>query len=202
MVMPAADADTLSRVDNTSVEELKWCPGCNHTRTLAHFTPLSIGVPYYRPYCNDCVPFTHHRRLGWFHLLIKTIGASLRNLADRLQTVSGPKKTQYGAESAESRAEWSDYPATGVTTFIRLDDGLLIDMSSPDAMQLLACLQSYKGILKHHDERTPDQQHEIRHSKSGYAYTGSVEPDALVLSVLEPIQRGEQRDTDHLQRVG
>jgi hypothetical protein len=161
MVTLAADADTLNRVDNTHVKGVQWCPGCNRTQTLDHFTPLSIGVPYYRPYCNYCVPLIPHRRVGWFHPLIRTIWTSLCNLADRLQTVSDPKKAQHGAENAESGAVWSDNHTTEAITFVRLGDGLLIDMSSPDVLQLLAFLQSYEGTLKQHRELTADGK---RHS--------------------------------------
>jgi hypothetical protein len=62
MLTLATRNDTLNRETRPPREELKWCPGCNCTRTLEHFTPLSIGVPYYRPYCNQCVPPPPHRR--------------------------------------------------------------------------------------------------------------------------------------------
>jgi hypothetical protein len=199
MIMSAAVADMLTRGDHTPVEGVQWCPGCNHTRTLDHFTPLRIGVPYYRPYCNECAPPSPHGGLGRFHPLIRTMWTSLRNLAVRLQTGSDPKKAGYGAESC---AAWSDNPATGTTTFVRLADGLLIDMSSPNALQLLACLQSYEEFLKQHGERTPDRQQEIRHSRSGYTCSGSLEADATILTMQEPINQGEQRKTDRLQRVG
>ncbi len=201
MATSTAVCDSLTQVGNTRVEGVQWCPGCNHTRTLDHFTPLRLGVPYYRPYCNECAPPLPHRRFGWFHPLIKSIWASFRNLAERLQTGSDPKKAPYDAESAQSRAAWSVNPAPGATTFVRLADGLLIDMSSPDALQLLACLQSCEAVLKQHNERTPDQQHEIRHSRSGHTSSGILEPDASVLRILEPIKQGEQRNTDRLQYV-
>jgi hypothetical protein len=157
MVTLAARADTLNRVDITPVEEVKWCPGCNRTRTLDHFTPLSLGIPYYRPYCNDCAPLSPHQREDWFHSLIKTVWTSIRNLAVRVQTGSDSKKARSSAESAESRDDRPVNSATGVMTFVRLGDGLLIDMSSPDALRLLSCLQSYEGNLKQQVEVTPDQ---------------------------------------------
>jgi len=162
MVTLAASTDTLNRVDITPVEEVQWCPGCNRTRTLDHFTPLRLGVPYYRPFCNDCAPLSPHRRLGWFHPLVRTVWASLCKLADRMQTVSYPKKARHGAESAESRVDWLANSATGSMEFVRLGDGLLIDMSSPDVPRLLASLQSYEGTLKQHGGVTPDQQKEMR----------------------------------------
>src|SRR5437879_2589355 len=61
MVTLAARANRFNRVVRTPVEERKWCPGCNRTLTIDHFTPLSIGVPSYRPYCNQCTPFLSHR---------------------------------------------------------------------------------------------------------------------------------------------
>jgi len=202
MVMPAAVADTLTQVAKTPVEGVKWCPGCNHTRTLDHFTPLRLGVPYYRPYCNDCAPLSPHRRLGWFHPLIRTIWTSLCNLADRLETVFDPKKARFSAESAESRAEWSVNPATAATTFVRLGDGLLIDMSSPDVLRLLAFLQSYEGTLKQQGVVTPDHRKEIRHQRSVHTFSGSHVPDASVRAVLESIQQSELRDTNRFQSVG
>jgi hypothetical protein len=202
MVMPAAVADTLTQVAKTPVEGVQWCPGCNHTRTLDHFTPLRIGIPYYRPYCNYCAPLSPHRRLGWFHPLIRTIWTSLCNLADRLQTVFEPKKGRFGAESVESRAEWSVNPATGVTTFVRLGDGLLIDMNSPDVLRLLAFLQSYEGTLKQQGEVTAVNRKEIRHRKSVPTSAGSYEPGASVQAVLEPIQQSELQETNRFQSVG
>jgi hypothetical protein len=74
-----------------------------------------------------------------------------------LQTGSDPKKAWYGAQSAESRTVRSDNPATEATTFVRIGDGLLIDMSSPDALRLLAFWQSYEGTLKQQEEITPDR---------------------------------------------
>ncbi len=156
MITSAAVVDTLHRVAKMPEEEVQWCPGCNRTRTLNHFTPLRLGVPYYRPYCNDCFPLSPHRRLGWFQPLIRTLWTSIRNLAVRLQTGSDPKKARYVAESAQSRTAWSINPATGATRFVRLGDGLLIDMSSPDALRLLVCLQSCEGSLKQQGEVTPD----------------------------------------------
>jgi hypothetical protein len=169
MVTLAARVDTLNRVDITPVEEVRWCPGCNRTRTLDHFTPLRLGVPYYRPFCNDCAPFSPHQRVGWFHPLIRTVWTSLCNLADRMQAVSYPKKARHGAESSESRAEWTVNPATGAKVFVRLGDGLLIDMSSSDAPRLLAFLQSYEGTLKQHGEGTPDQQKKMRYERYDHA---------------------------------
>ncbi len=157
MVTSDAVTNTLTRVVRTPVEGVQWCPGCNRTRTLDHYTPLRLGVPYFRPYCNDCAPPTPHRRLGWFHPLISTLWTSLRNLAIRLQTGSDPKKAWYGAESAGGCAEWLVNHPTGATTFVRLRDGLIIDMSSPDAMRLLACLQSCEGTLKQQAEVTPNR---------------------------------------------
>ena len=153
MVTLAARADTLNRVTRPPEEEVQWYPGCNCTRTLDHFTPLSIGVPYYRPYCNQCVSPSPHRRVSWFHPLINTLWTALRNLAVRVQTGSDPKKAWYGAKSAA----WLLNPAPGVTAFVRLGDGLLIDMSSLDARRLLACLQACEGTLKQQGEITPDR---------------------------------------------
>ena len=156
MVTYAAVADTFNQITETPIERVQWCPGCNRTRTLDHFTPLHIGVPYYRPYCNDCIPLSLHRRVGWFHSLVRTKWTSLCNPIDRLQTGSDPEKVRHDAESAESRAAWSVNPATGEMTFVRLGDGLLIDMSSPNALRLLACLRPYERTLKQQGEVAPD----------------------------------------------
>ena len=202
MVTPAARADILNQDDIPPIEEVKWCPGCNCTRTLDHFTPLRLGVPYYRPFCNHCAPLSPHRRLGWFHPLVRTVWTSLCNLAVPFQTVSFPKKTRHEAENAESRVDWSSNSATGAMDFVRLGDGLLIDMSSPDVPRLLASLQSYEGTLKQHGEGTPDQRKETRHVRSGHTSSSSLEPDASVLARLEPIQQSELRDTKRFQHIG
>jgi hypothetical protein len=194
MVTLAARADTLNRVDITPVEGVQWCPGCNCTRTLDHFTPLRLGVPYYRPYCNDCAPLSPHQRLGLFHTLVRAVWTSLCKLADRLQTVSYPKKARHEAENAESRVDWSANSATDAMKFVRLGDGLLIDMSSPDVPRLLARLQSYEG--------TPDQQNEMKYERSDQACSSSLVHDASVRAVLEQIQQSELRDTNRFQRVG
>lgn len=202
MVTPAARADILNQEDIPPIEEVQWCPGCNCTRTLDQFTPLRLGVPYYRPFCNDCAPLSPHRRLGWFHPLVRTVWASLCNLAVPLQTVSFPKKARHAAKNAESRVDWSANSATGAKEFVRLGDGLLIDMSSPDVPQLLARLQSYEGTLKQHGEATPDQRKEMRHVRSGHTSSSSLEHDTSVQAGLEPIEQIELRDTIRLQQVG
>jgi hypothetical protein len=191
MVTLAARVDSLNRVDITPVERVQWCPGCNRTQTLDHFTPLHVGVPYYRPYCNDCAPLSPHQRGDGFHPLVRAIWTSLRNLAVRLKKVSYTKKTRYGDESAESRVDWPVNSATGAMEFVRLGDGLLIDMSSSDALRLLVCLQSYEGTLKQHGGVTPDHRKEMRHLRSGHTSSDSLEPDASVQAVLEQIEQSE-----------
>src|SRR5436305_9687291 len=124
MVTPAARADILNQDDISPIEEVQWCPGCNCTRTLDHFTPLRLGVPYYRPFCNDCAPLSPHRHLDWIHPLVRTVRTSLSNLAVRLRTVSFPKNAPHGAKNAESRVDWSAKSATGAMEFVRLGDGL------------------------------------------------------------------------------
>ena len=189
MVTLAARADTLNRVTRLHVEEVKWCPGCNRTLMLDQFTPLRLGVPNYRPYCNHCAPSSPHRRGGWVHSLVRTVWTSLRNLAVRM------KKTRYGARSAESRVEWSVNPTTGAMKFALQDGSTLFSMSSSDALRLLTFLQSYEGTLKQHGEITPDHQQEMSHMRSGQTCSGSLELDTSVQAVLEPIQQSELRET-------
>lgn len=108
-----ARTDALDRETVLPTKGEKWCPACNHTRTLDHFTPLRLGIPYYRPLCNQCAPPSPHRRIGWFHSLVRTLGTLLRDRVVGTKSVFHTKQTIYHGNSADGSIEWSVSCVTG-----------------------------------------------------------------------------------------
>ncbi len=99
MVTLAARDSTFNRVVRSPTEERKWCPGCNRTLTIEHFTPLRRGLSSHHPYCMQCTPLASHRARRLYHHLVSNEEASSSNCERIGQSYSESETAPCGARS-------------------------------------------------------------------------------------------------------